>query len=369
MSHIDMQMPLALATAGCFSLPTIDAEVPVQLTRDQHRVRTLARFAQVSEEQGVSLPGGNFASVEQVVAAQWSQYLTELLGSHAHVLAGRPVLAVTDDALSMVIAAEGDLNCFRLKPIVEALEESLPGLGWFVSNVLRNAGYHGHNIYDMSMVQCLSRNYAMEMDEFSDEGYARALMLDNGQEPPDPIPPELIVELKAEYMFWPSEMIDEVGGWVHLICSSARPKDPSRRPARLSDRDARAWLKAHTSHAMNAVVASALRLKAMLKNDDRSFVWHGPSRDDETDCLGAACFLVWDEAGLLFEAVSHFEQDQYQAGQAVEAYARNVLQLTDEPSAAQVTELVTSCKRYFQRWALLAEVLSSFPTLEDHDET
>lgn len=368
MSIIEAIAPSAMA-AGCFSLPQIDAAVPVMLTRDEHRVRTLARFAQASEANGIPLPGGNFADVDQVIGAQWSQYLNSLLGPHDRVLAGRPVLEVQDNTLSVMVGAESDLNCFRLKPIIETLEEMLPGLGWFIYGVISKATRYGHSIYDMEMVQYLMNHYAMEMDEFTDEAYARAVMMDQGMAAPKVISPELIQELKEEYNFWPSDVVASVDGWVHLVAPGTKSKDPHREPRKLSARAVKAWAKANSKKVGASLAECALRLQALLEKDDRSFAWHAAGREDDTDCMGALCFLTWDEPSMLFEAASHYEQDQYQAGQAVEAFARNVLRLTDEPNDDEIVGLVNSTKQYFKRWALLAELLSFFPTTEDDDET
>ncbi|MBC5767593.1 PRTRC system protein F [Ramlibacter albus] len=363
-----IESPPPFAADGCFSLPTIDAAVPVSLTRDQQRVRTLAHLARASAAHGIPLPKGNFATMEQVVAAQWSQYLSEAAGPHAHAIAGQPTLEVQDDKLSLVIGADSSLNCFRLKPVVERLEGVLPGLGWYVNKVLRDASCHGHNMYDMSCVQFLIHHYAMEMDEFTDESYARVLMQDNGEEPPETISQEMLDKMREEYAFWPSQMAEDVDGWVHLICGTAGKK-AERKPARLSEAGARAWAKANPAHPDLQLVSCALRLAGLLKKDDRSFCWYAAHKDDDTDCIGAACFVAWDDPNLLFEAISHHEQNQYQSGQAVEAFARYVLPLHDEPTRDELAALVKSCKRYFQRWALLAELLSFFPTTDDDDET
>ena len=140
-----------------------------------------------------------------------------------------------------------------------------------------------------------------------------------------------------------------------------------KKPKVMSVRRAATWLKAHQRHKDAGAVDAAIQLhKALQKDPLREFVWNG--HDDDTETMGAMCFLCWDDPQLLFEAVSHYEQNQYNGGQAVEAFARRVADLA-EASDEDLQDIAVTTVEYFNRWALLGELLSHFPIWEDDDET
>ena len=63
------------APTGGLYIPTLDEVVPARFSKDLQRSQTLARFAKAAECAGVPLPSGNFLTIEQVVAEQWTQFL------------------------------------------------------------------------------------------------------------------------------------------------------------------------------------------------------------------------------------------------------------------------------------------------------
>lgn len=357
------------AATGGLLIPAIDEAVPVQFCKDLQRSQALARFAQAAKRAGVPLPDGDFLNIEQVVAAQWNQFL------HAKYppgmfdgLAGQPMVGVSDERLEVVINSETRLNAYQLRYVIEPLEEAAAGLGWFVEETLARATSHGHQVYDMGMASYMLDVFHYDLPEFSDQGYAHSLLLQQG----DGAPPKLgdiaqatIDELKEQYSFWPSDLLAEVGGHGHLLRQGAIPG--AKRPYIMSARKANQWLKRNQGHRLAAVVDVALRLhKAFDKDVGRDFLWNG--HEDETETMGALCFICWDDPNLLFEAVGHYEQNQYQGGEAVEAFARRILHL-GEASESDMKDLAASAVQYFNRWALLSELLSHFPIWEDDDET
>lgn len=359
------QAPQARAASpGCFYIPAIDASVPARFSQELQRSQTLARFAAAAAAIGVPLPSGNFLNIEQVVHDQWAQFIASRFpqdpfsGAPAH-----PVFRVTDESLEVVITSHSSLNVYRLKPVVEALESLAAGLGWFVQSILQAGSYHAHEMYDMGMVSYMLDALHWNMDEYTDEAYARMLMMDMGQDPPDgPIPKETIDQLRDEYSYWPSDLIAMVEGHEHLLSIS------SARPPMMTARKAKAWLRDNGSNPLAAVVQTAVELKAAYRRDkDRAFIWNGS--EDETETLGALCFVAWDDPRLLLEAVDHHEQNQYNGGQAVEAFARCMLDLTNAGTEADLRRLARSTVDYFNRWALLGKLLSHFPIWESDDET
>jgi PRTRC genetic system protein F len=358
----------APAQGGCFSLPALGHAVPLRFAQDLQRGRALAGFANAAERVGVALPLGDFLDIEQVVAAQWNQFL---VGRYPQAvfdgLAGEPVIGVDDESLQVVIHAQSRLNAYQLKPVVEALEAEASGLGWFVEAVLNRASCHGHQIYDMGMASYMLDVFHSSLEEFTDEGYARALLLENGDalgESTIPIPQATLDSLRQQYSFWPSDLLSEVGGHGHLLHNGYYA---SPAPSAMSWRQAGRWLKARPRHALAGAVDAAMRLQRALERDGgREFVWNG--QDDETEAMGALCFLVWDAPDLLFEAVQHFEQNQYSAGAVVEAFARKTLELRDASDEA-LQALAAATMAYFERCALLGRLLSHFPIWEDGDES
>ena len=355
---------------GCFSVPALAEAVPTRFAKTGlQRAQTLAFFVNAAECAGVPLPAGDFLDIEQVVAAQWTQFLaTRYPEGVFDGLAGEPVIGIDDESLHVVIQAQSRLNAYQLKSVVEQLETQATGLGWFVEAVLTRASCHGHQIYDMGMATYMLDVFHSSLEEFTDEGYARALLLETGDElaaSTSPVPQKTIESLKQQYSFWPSDLLAEVGGHGHLLRHGQT--FTNGRPKVLTWRQAKRWLTAHLRHPLSGAIDAAIRLQLALERDaGRDFVWNG--HDDETETMGALCFLVWESPNLLFEAVQHFEQNQYSAGAVVEAFARNTLDLA-EASDATLQALAASTVEYFDRWALLAKLLSHFTIWEDDDES
>jgi len=361
------QAPQARAASpGCFYIPAIDASVPARFSKEFQRSQTLARFAAAAAAVGVPLPTGDFFNIEQVVQQQWAQFIEKQFSAEAFQgVRADPVFQITDDALAVVITSNSSLSIYRLKPVVESLESQALGLGWFVHSVIQAAGYHAHAMYDMGMVTYMLDAFHWNMDECTDEAYARSVMIDMGQDPPEgPIPKETIDALREQYSYWPSDILAEVDGHEHLVGYCA----PSARPPTMTSRKAKQWLRENGGNAFAPMVRIAIDLDAAHKRDkERAFTWDGS--EDDSDTLGALCFVAWDNPHLLLEAVEHHEQNQYNGGQAVEAFARCTLDLAKNGTEPDLRQLARSTVDYFNRWALLGKLLSHFPIWEDDDET
>ncbi|HEX2543449.1 MAG TPA: PRTRC system protein F [Ramlibacter sp.] len=363
MTH-DLPATALRAPWGCLCLPAIGARVPARLARDDIRQRQLARFARAAVRCGLPLPPGAFSDLAHVVTAQWSAYLAQRYPTHTFdALAGAPVVEIDDHGLRVVIHAQSHLNAYQLQPVIAPLEAQAPGLGWFVESVLAQASAHGLQVYDMGMAGYMLEVFHGDLDDFSDAAYARAILREQGDTVPDgPIPAGTLEELRAQYGFWPSDLLAEVGGHAHLL-GAWHEGQPKRRV--LAARAAHRWLRTHREHPGAVVVDAALRLRRAFANDrDRAFLWQG--QDDGTETLGAMCFLAWDSPELLFEAVQHWEENQYNGGMAVEAFARSGV-LPAEASDTELQALVRSLRAYLHRWALLAQLLAHFPVWETSD--
>lgn len=363
-----MAFPDALPAAqspGTFALPAIDSAIPLDISDSAHRSTLLARFALAAARCGVPLPKGRYASVEEVISAQWQEYLAEAHPQGLKGLAGAPIISITDDVLEVVIRAQQQLDVYQLKPVVEALERSEAGLGWYVHGVLDNCCAHGHEIYGMGHVAYWLDCFHSEMEEFTDEAYARSILEQNGEEPLDgEISPELMKQLRDDHGMWPSQVLAELNGHGHLLgCGWAGIPAP---PKSLKSTSARAWLTGHPKHRHAQVVRLALELERAFKRDERAFTWN--MNEDETEPLGASCFLVWDQPGLVMEAINHHEEMLYNGGQCVEAYARCRVPLEAGVEDQQLKQLAFNTKNYFARWAILGSLLAQFPIWKDDDE-
>lgn len=349
-------------SSGCFFLPGIDPDVPVDLDQGLKRQEVLARFSHAAKKAGIKLPSGQFLTIEQVVKAQWQQFTESTFPSGTfRMLAGAPEIEINNEKLQITIASRSTLNAFRLKPVVEALEQSEAGLGWFVESVIRSASRYGHELYTMGHITYMMESQFCEIDEFTDEAYARAMLEQEGKEPDaGPIPDETMARLKVDYSYWPSYLLEEAGGHSHLISWGRSPVTV------LKPSMAKRWLAQHPRHQHAKTVDLALQIRALFHRAKQDFTWYG--YDDDSDTIGALAFVTWDDPELLFEAVNHHEEMQYQGGTGVEAFARCQVPLDSETIDADLRRMAKATMNYLNRWALLEKLLSKFPIWEGGDD-
>jgi len=178
-----VQAPERPIAQGAFLLPAIDSGVPVRIDSGSKRSRILARLALIAEEHGLCLPAGEPASVDQVVALQWTKHTkANYPDGLGRLLPAHPVIVIDDTRLSIPIKAAGDLNCFMARPVIEGLEEARKGLGWFVYNTITDAYRAGLMLYDPQIISYHMNSVFYELDEFTDEAYAEHLLREEGRE-------------------------------------------------------------------------------------------------------------------------------------------------------------------------------------------
>lgn len=364
--------PAADADLGLFVLPAISPEVPYVMEQASERSRTLARFALAGEACGLALPGGPSQSLEDVVAQQWTIYMHSISERLGATMLGSPSVLVTDERLSILIGARSDINTYRLKPVVESLEQSMKGLGWFITSVLNLAGRNGLYMYDMAMVAYHLDGRMTELDEFTDQHYARHLLADEGERDYDDeseVSDQKIEELRLNYQHWPSDILQMVDGHVHLLgaisygaASRTEKVDP---PA--SETQVKRWLKANADHPQAQCVKAAMALHAALQAKDAPDFSFYPAEDD-VESIGAMCFIAWDDPYLLWESAGHAEEMAYNGGDVVEAFARKNVSLVGGITDQQLADLVTETKNYLKTWHLLEQLMSNLPALGDDDE-
>ena len=364
----------ASASHGLFALPAISQEIPVVIEEASERSRVIARFALASEAQGLQLPGGNFTRLEEVVAQQWNLHLESIADHFGETLLGCPSLVVTDEDMTVLINARAGIDTFRLKPVIEALEQSLPGLGWFVADVLGSARCTGLFFYDMTMVAYHLDYRLSDLDEFSDQAYARVILAEEGDreyEDETEVPPEQIEEMRQSYQFWPSQILEAVGGHVHLLGLGGiaiSKKTASIPRKRLSKARVRKWLKENAEDTGASCIRAALDLsKALEAKDSPDFSFY--VRGDDVESIGAMCFVAWDDPEMVWEAAGHAEEMAYNSGDVVEAYARKTYPLIGGITDQQLAELVKDTLGFLNRWHLFEKLVSHFPSARDDDET
>lgn len=364
----------ASASCGLVVLPDISQEVPARFEQASERSRLLARFALASEAQGLALPDGNFTVLQDVVAQQWTNYLNSISDRIGETLVGSPEIVVSDEHFSVLIGARPDLETFLLKPLIEAMEDASPGLGWFVVDVLSSARCHGLFFYDMAMVPYELGYLLADLDEFTDQAYARAILYEEGERGWDDhseVPPAKLAEMRRTYLHWPSQILEAVGGHHHLLGlgASRLDKKSGRSPVRsLSPAQVRRWLRRQEADStLMQCVRTALALhEAVTAKDAPNFVFH--TGCDDLGPVGAMCFIAWDDPAILWEAAGHAEENAYNGGDVIEAFARKTYSLEDGISDQQLAALVKDTKGFLNQWHLLEQLVSYFPTARDDDE-
>lgn len=335
-------------THGTFVLPEIHSEIPSAFGKDSIRKQALAKFALATEQIGIPLPGGEFTSIEKILAQQWQDHLGKTLNEHARThLKVLPEIIATDESLEVIMTARSELNTYRLKPIVEKLEKVVPGLGWYVQETISRVRAHGIEIYD-SLLLAYALEYNYEGAE-TDEEYVRILMENEGEDSADQeLTDEVIARYKENYSWFPSDILKELDGHRRLLgwaplkgAGQVRTKTLSRRQAINSLRNRK--LKGKLRECVN----DAIQLDRLLAVDKKSDVhWH---EVDDADLIGAACFIAWDRPNLLWEQIEHHETNLYNGGMAYEALGKASISI--DADAAEIKKVPVSSPSYRSRRA------------------
>lgn len=357
--------PLRPAWCGLFSLPTIAADVPTVIAGDGPRSRILARFAAAAERCGVPLPEGTFSSPEEVVTAQWAAYLAGQDHGVMERLTGNLLVQISDAHLQILLTAQPNLEVYRAKPVVTQLEALLPGLGWFVYETATAGSSHGLGLYDMSAAVYMGSYRLADLRSFDDECYAKLLLDEEGEEYELPLSEEKLAQMRDEYAgFWPSDVLAEIEGNTAMIRGYAKCNQLVA-----NRQQAQKWLRQNSDHAMAPVVQAALALTSAWEGDkSRDFCLANAGQFDDHQFIGAPAFMVWDHPHMVSEMIEHGEQDLYNGGSSVaEVFGMCTLDLSRGVSDADLQRAARATVSYFERWKLLASLLSHFPTWSDDD--
>ena len=249
----------------------------------------------------------------------------------------------------------------------------MTGLGWFVYSALERARGAGLFVYDMTMV-AYHLDYRMaELDEFTDQHYARVILAENGERSYDDeseVSQEVIDEMRENHGHWPSDVTAAVDGHINLLGTVSyqvgRSKKKNNPPARL--KDVKIWAKANTNHPHVACVNAALALhQALTGKSAPDFAFY--RGQDDLQSIGAMAFVAWNDPALLWETAGHAEEEAYNCGDVVEAFARKTLSLEQGLTDRQLADLVSETKAFLNAWHLLEQLMSHFPIAgEGYDE-
>ena len=320
------------------------------------RHAALARFATAAAAEGVELPPHPCPDIHSLIQAQWTQFISRRLPTDAALGLGASLrLRLTETSLAVAVDATSRLRVIRLKPVIEALEASAPGLGWFVETCIRPAPCYGHALHGLWNLDVILGHHYWDLDDFTDEGLASAILGETGQDPPvgQPVAQRTMRRLRRRHAYWPSAVMPDIGGHAHLVCMNHRP------PRLARPRDAQGWLTSNGGHPHARVVQQALRLQAAFGRTLPA----APGDDlmHAVQCSAPTAVVAWDNPRLLFEAAAHGRHRQLVPGEEVHAMACFQVHFASPTIEVELRRMARHAAAFATRWARLNELLAGFP--------
>ncbi|OZA47015.1 MAG: hypothetical protein B7X88_23000 [Polaromonas sp. 17-63-33] len=360
-----------LTSPGRFVLPQIATDIPARLGKESVKHQVLAKFALAAEAIGLPLPGGDFVSIEEVVHQQWGNYYNATMAPESNqFLAGNLEIVVSNKRLEARIASSPNLVIVQAKPVITALESKMPGLGWYVMDVLGRAAGHGMNVYDCHLVGYQSQSYLFEAE--SDEEFAKNLFNEeHGSGPKAEDIPMLIEAYRDDYAYLPSDVLRQVDGHKHLL-GWTDSSEAGRRRAFVSKHAEAALAGIALDPGFAKCVQAAIALDKLFKKDKaRAFSWSGEEVDPEDgedfgdypEQVGAVCIVAWEETDMLLEMIEHSERGAYENGTAYEYQGMAWVPL--DASSKEIKNLARDLRAYLERWNAMALLVSCFPFAEE----
>ncbi len=344
---------------GGWCLPDISSQVPHVLSNVEALApRNAAKLALCSSSLGLELPHGRFTSPIDSLRKQWKSYIATQ-GGEANPLKLDVYVLAEEEKLKFIVEATSAIPCFKLKPVVTALNKAQPGLGWFVFDVITLISGTGFPVYQIgdlaSFAEYIWHNGACTDDEYLDQ---------LREEYPMPVSDEYIRSQHPHA--WPSDMEEAVDGHAWML-NRYHLRAGNKRPAKATISDARRFTENRRSpRELVSVVRAALQLRRYLKSKSAAELTLGRSEEDQEwdegyapDRLGASCILVWDKHQVLLDALSHWEEFQMN-GESTMTHHYFEAPASDDEALA---DLVSQFKRLVRLYALAGELLRHFPTL------
>lgn len=310
------------------------------------------------------LPGGKFTTTHKTIQTQFGKYVEAVCGK-ASPLALHLSITVKGGNIIATVSSSSDGELLRMKPLIEALNSAREGLGWWAYETASSAKqdryqiYRPQDLYDfLEGTNCFTK--------FSDQGVIDEYNEMNGE--------SLTTreEVEAEYQFfWPSDLINSVDGHTWLLDAHEYDEDSRKsvpvgiKPRIASLADAEQFVGDSTSPSeLKDAVADLIALHHELHRTDTRLKNATPADcnecdDYEPEIYGAACILVWDEAGFALELIQHNEVHLME-GESTDSWFEFIC----ETSQAGIEELVQSIKDLVRRHAAISKAFQHFEVIQ-----
>lgn len=339
---------------GTFVLPKISSDVPLVIGNESVAHQALAKFSLAAEKIGMELPGGDIRKLEGIVQKQLQDWLDKQIGANARkCLSGKPLIAADSNEIVFFMQAVSNLELLKMKPVIEALETAVPGLGWYVVDVIERSHGRGISLYSPSAMSHHSYYYFSGAE--SDKEFVTEMRAQEGEEEPsDEELAELIEQARNDYGYLPSSMLESVEGHGHLL-GWASP-DGKQKRKHLKKRQVAVLLKStDLPDGLKQCVSDAIALDRIYSKDKGAYCW---DNSDDEEQIGAACFIAWDDPGMLFELAGHHEEDAYNSGTGIECLCR--FKVNTGATPAEFEQMVRLMRTYFDQWNALGNLLVHF---------
>jgi PRTRC genetic system protein F len=352
---------------GAWCLPGIHPDIPVVIdTGDLAADAIIARLALEAHAAGVCIPEGEFTTPEDTLKKQWTNYVNSAVGEHSSLYMHMQVHAATDN-ITVGFEPPGNIEIFRMKPLVEELNAACRGLGWWVVDVAFSACQDRYQIYTPVVVA----DY-LEMN-VPGNSFADSDVVANFNEWEGTDLTQAQIQESNEF-FWPSDLIKSVGDHAWMLKrtlydpKTGRFNPIGKKPYVASLSKARAFAKNSTDPRLKQAVADFILLHEELARKDSLMREVEPSsnfyasEDYDPECIGAAAGLVWDSPELSLEIIEHHEQDLQNSGEYTETHFVFSASPNDPSS---ICRLVNSIKDFALRHGAISKAYSHFENIED----
>lgn len=294
---------------------------------------------------------------------QW-QRLIEEEGGKENELGLDISIAVDDQRVQVTVEPQSNLETFRLKPVIEALNTAKPGLGWYVYQATAAIGANGFPIYHVSYMGDIAAMAWHGGSQTDKDLIAEIRAMEGLEDPSDE-------EVREHHPYpFPSDVDAEVGQHRWMLRRPGATKEP--RPAsqsaaerfakgRKSDPELKAVVQAAVDFMVYAeATRGVLTDEGSVDEDDRDevercYYHYEPSK------IGGSCFVVWDEARMFHEAVYHYEEMELNAGEATLTHFTFKARFDD---AEEVRRIVTQLRTLVRYHTLASKLLNHFPRID-----
>lgn len=345
---------------GAWCLPAFHADIPVAIRAAEIGVaeKAYAGFALQAHADGVCLPGGRFTTISEAIKKQWHGWIQDSLKDHVSPLNMCMLIHGTDETITVTISVPGNLEILKMKPLVEALNDAHPGLGWWAAELAHNAKRDNYPIYTLEGIAdffCSDNS-----TDFTDKDFAEALNEREGEK-------KSFEERRASHDgHWPSDLIEAADGhsWLfrqrRYVEKTKKSIAIGKKPRIATNDDAKAFLsRKDLDHSLIAPVQAFLALNEELSRKDSNLVGcsNGEESDYEPEKLGASCLLVWNDSDLPFEVIGHYEKYLQDTGEYSEV---DIAFSADALSEQDLAKLTQSIKDFVARHCAISKAFSFF---------